>query len=186
MKLRFLKGISSEKKQGILFLALGLALFLALSLWRAHQAKILSFNTRQIPLSSGQSKGVLPVYIKIYPIGVHVSIKESAIIDGVWQISPDTASHLNVSAKIGGGGNIIIYGHNKDNILGPIRWIQKDAKIELIGQDSKSYFYSVEKTAVVAPDDIEYILPKDTELLTIYTCTGFLDSQRFVVVAKPI
>ena len=39
---------------------------------------------------------------------------------------------------------------------------------------------------IVESDAIEYVLPKNNETLTLYTCTGFADTDRYIVVAKPL
>ncbi|HLD92014.1 MAG TPA: sortase [Patescibacteria group bacterium] len=167
-----------------LYLISGLLLLSIFFIWKYHQARILSFNTREI--AKVNFSGVKPIHIKSYPIGVDIDIKDGVIKNGVWTIYPNNAIYLLGSSGIGDEGNIIIYGHNKDNILGPIRWIKIGAKIEIIGSDNKSYNYEVIKTDTVSSDNLEYIKPTNEETLTLYTCTGFLDSQRFMVVAEKI
>lgn len=170
-------------KQDYLIIS-GLLLISIFLVWRYHQARILSFNTKSV--AEYKSLGVKPIYIKSYPVGVDIKVGEATIKDGVWAILPNSASYLLGSAGIGDNGNIIIYGHNKDNILGPIRWMQVGQKIEIDATDDKKYIYEVIKTDVVDPNNLEYIKPKDVETLTIYTCTGFFDSKRFIVVAKRV
>ena len=179
------KKIGKNKKQARVLLLAGLFLIGIFSLYRFYQARILSFNAQEITKFSSTT-GIKPVYIKIYPIGVDVAIKEAIIKDGVWAIYPDEAGHLATSAGIGDIGNMIIYGHNKDSVLGPIRWIKNGAKIEILGDNGKTYNYEVVKTDTVNPDNLQYILPQNKEVLTLYTCTGFLDGKRFVVIAKRI
>jgi len=159
---------------GILFISIFLV-------WRYHNARILSFNTSTVS-HEFVSSGIKPVYIKSYPLGIDTEIKDSAIVDGVWQIQLNSANYLVSSAGIGDNGNTIIYGHNKDNILGPLRWIKKGAEIEILASCNK-YYYEVIDTHEVDPDNLQYILPTDSEILTIYTCTGFLDSKRFIAQA---
>ena len=173
----------SSRRQGLILLVFGLFLLGLYSVWRFHQSRILSFNAKEVA-GVNFSTGIKPVYIKIYPLGVDVSIKEAVIKDGVWVIHPNEASHLITSAGIGDLGNMIIYGHNKNEILGPIRWIKEGAKIELKGSDGRTYFYEVVKIDTVSPDNLEYISSKNEEILTLYTCIGFLDSKRFMVVAR--
>ena len=163
----------------------GLILLGIFFIWKFHQARILSFNTQAVEATS-QNEGTRPTHLKIPRFGVDLEIREAAIIDGVWQISPDSASHLNVSSGLGVSGNTVIYGHNKTSIFGPIRWTSPGDLIELTGEDSVIYTYKIEKTIEVEPDNLEYVLPKNEEVLTVYTCSGFLDSKRFVVVAKRI
>ena len=136
-------------RTGLIYLSLGIFLLLVYSGWKFHQTRILSFNTKEIARIVS-STGIKPTYIKIYPIGVDVGIKETVIKDGVWVIQPNEASYLVTSAGIEDKGNIIIYGHNKDSILGPIRYIKTGAKIDLKGSDGKTYFYEVVKTDTVS------------------------------------
>lgn len=180
------KDFSKEKKQGLLMILVGFILVGVFVGYRFHQARILSFWKNPSAIENlKERKGIIPVFIKSFPLGVNIKIKEASIINNVWQIFPDATSHLNTSARIGESGNIIIYGHNKNEVLGPIRWAKEGEKIELTGEDGKNYSYIVVKTDIVDPNNLEYILSKSEETLTIYTCTGFFDSKRFVVVAKP-
>jgi hypothetical protein len=165
-------------------LFLGLVMIAIFSIWRYYNVRILSFNTKII--TEFKSSGIKPVYIKSYPVGVDIGIKDSSINNGIWAIHPNNANHLTSSAGIGDGGNIIIYGHNKDNIMGPIRYIKIDAIIEILGSDGRNYKYKVFKTDIVDPDNLSYISATDTETLTVYTCIGFLDSKRFVAQATPV
>jgi LPXTG-site transpeptidase (sortase) family protein len=173
-------------RAGLIYLSLGIALLLVYSVWRFHQARILSFfgSGEEVRGVTLQTEGEIPVWIKSYPLGVDVSVQRSQVKDGIWQVFPDSASYLESSARIGEGGNIIIYGHNKDRILGPIRWAKEGTLFELFDNEGQKYIYEVFKVDIVSPDNLTYILPTSEETLTLYTCTGFLDSKRFVVVAK--
>ncbi len=165
-------------------LVLGIALIFSFIIWRYHNLRILSFNAEKV--SMYKNSGIKPSYIKSYPVGVDVKVGDASINDGVWTILPDSVSYLVDSAGLGDGGNIIMYGHNRDNILGPIRWIKEGAVIEVTGNNNLIYKYEVVKTDVVGPDNLDYIKDTQEETLTLYTCTDFLDSKRFIVVAKPV
>lgn len=157
--------------------------------YRFHQARILSFfDKEETPINFSQVSrtGAIPVYIKSYPLGVDIKIKESGIKDGIWQVFSDAISHLANSARIGERGNMIIYGHNKDNVLGPIRFAKIGERIDLYDASGNKYSYEVTKVDTVDPDNLSYIFPTAEETLTIYTCTGFFDSKRFIAVAKKI
>jgi LPXTG-site transpeptidase (sortase) family protein len=161
-----------------LYLISGLLLLSIFFIWKYHQARILSFNTREV--AKVNFSGIKPVHIKAYPVGIDVDIKPATIINGVWPVFSETAG-LVVNEN-----NTIIYGHNKDNLFGPIRWIKVGSTIEILGDDNKIYLYNVTKIDIVKPNNLEYIKPTVDETLTLYTCTGFLDSQRFIVIAKRI
>lgn len=126
-----------------------------------------------------------PTNIEIPRVRVNLSITPGLISDkGVWQISDTGASFLNSSAFPGANSNVVIYGHNKTNLLGPLRWIKPGDTIIIQTEDGKSWKYQVQETLTVSPDEISVVMPTEKEVLTVYTCTGFLDSQRFVVRAK--
>lgn len=153
----------------------GLLLISTFLTWRYHQIRILSFNTKEV--TKLNSSAVMPVHIKAYPVGIDVKVKPAVITNGVWPVFPNEAGY------VANGKNIIIYGHNKNNIFGPIRYIKKGAKITIITSDDKTYEYEVIKTDVVEPSNLSYIESKDSDTITLYTCVGFLDSKRFIVVA---
>ena len=166
------------------YLLSGLLLISIFSVWRYHQQRILSFNVSEV--AKVNFSGVKPVHVKAYPVGVDVSIKDGVIKDGVWAIYPKDAVYLLGSAGLGDSGNTIIYGHNKDDVLGPIRWVKLGSIIEVLGSDGSTYKYKVVKIDEVDPNNLSYIQPTKSEILTLYTCTGFLDSKRFIVVAERI
>ncbi len=167
----------------LILIILGSILILVFAGWRIYSARILSFEGN-VPETVAK-EGYRPVSIKIPSVQLSLDVSEGAIVDGVWQISKSGASHLNVSANPGEGGNTVIYGHNKNSLFGPIRWLEKGAEIELTDENGNKFKYVVSETVEVSPDKIDYVLPKNEEILTLYTCTGLFDSKRFIVIAKP-
>ena len=190
MKFSFkkIKKIYKKEKQGFLFLVSGILLLLIYSGWRFHQIRILSFWGKENLVSevSSERKGNLPIYIRSYPVGIDIKVKEAIIAKGVWQVFSDSVSHLDFSGRIGEGKNIVIYGHNKDDVFGPIRYMKEGSEIELRDEKGEKFIYKVIKTDTVKPDNLDYVTPKNEEILTLYTCIGFFDSERFIVVAKRI
>lgn len=131
---------------------------------------------------------------KITPKPVHISIPwnsdvdiEEEVFDGTnWTVSPDKASHLAQSANPGEAGNILIYGHNKREILGNIRVLKGGEKITIKTDDGKEHIYKVQSWFEVNPDNVEYLQSSSTEVLTMYTCSGLMDSKRYIVRALPL
>jgi len=174
----------SKKKEAVFYIVLGVLLISLFVGYRLNRARILSFaGTPGNASVSGLSK---PVSIEIPSLKVSLAVEEAAIKNGIWQISPKNVSHLETSAVPGQGGKIVIYGHNKASILGNLRLIKVGEKIYLKNQSGKIYSYMVEKTVVVSPKEIQYVEKTSEEVLTLYTCTGLFDSQRFVVIAGPL
>ena len=127
-----------------------------------------------------------PTRLVIKDLQIDLNIQESSIVDGVWQVADDEVSFLDRSAKPGEGGNIVLYGHNKWHVLGNLPDIRVGNVIEVYDDQGNTLEYEVEDTFVVSPDAVEVVEPTDHEVLTLYTCTGPLDSKRFIVKAKPI
>lgn len=126
-----------------------------------------------------------PTHITI-PWYVDVAIEPQIYQDGAWTVSPNIASYLTASSLPGTEGNVIIYGHNKRNILGNIRALKGYEKITLTMANGETKIYQVESMQEVSPTSTKLLSPTSKEALTIYTCSGFLDSQRFVVRAIPV
>jgi LPXTG-site transpeptidase (sortase) family protein len=140
---------------------------------------------RYIASESNHETRVIPTHIFIQWF-VDTGIEQQIYVDNKWTISPDVASFLAQSAQPGTAGNTIIYGHNTRSILGNIRALKGSEQIELTLSDGSKKMYQVESLHEVSPTDTQLLRPTDSEVLTIYTCSGFMDSRRFVVRAVPI
>jgi LPXTG-site transpeptidase (sortase) family protein len=182
------KYIAKQRILAIALILFGLSIG-AFSGWRIYQtnyqSKNLSFSVKDeevldVPKENQSSK---PVFISIPTVNIKLQVSESEINNGIWEISETGVSHLDKSGNPGGGNNIVIYGHNKNSLFGPIRWLKAGDLIELTDSKNNIFSYKVVNTFTASPDEIGYILPKNSEILTLYTCTGILDSRRFIVVA---
>ena len=151
------------------------------------ERRVLSFSTNPYTqVSNSNEANLLPKRIYIKNAGIDLAIEEGKIIDGVWQISNTTATHLVNSEVPGRNGNIVIYGHNLRTIFGKLVNVKKGDVIDLFAANGKKYEYKVSDILKVDPSDIEVVTPTKYPILTIYTCTGFLDSKRLVVKALPL
>ena len=148
---------------------------------------ILSFSSNPYPNQvEVKNSDLLPEKIIIDRLGIDVNIVPGKIVDGVWEISPDSATYLVGSSTPQETGNIVIYGHNKKAIFGKLSVIKMGDEIQIITHDGKIYKYGVNYIKWVNPNEVSVIAPTDFPVLTIYTCTGFLDSYRLVVKAIPL
>ena len=153
-----------------------------------YRKSILSFSGK-IPHATPISVNEYfdPVKINFKSIGLTLPIRNAKITNGIWEISENSASYLATSAKPGERGNTVIYGHNKKNVFEPIIGnVKKGNLIELITEENKIYTYEVKEVFEVTPEKVEVVNPADFEVLTVYTCTGFLDSKRQVIKAYPL
>lgn len=117
---------------------------------------------------------------------VDISLDEAVLTGKVWQVSPTNGSYLMNSARLGKVGNMIIYGHNRKPILGNLKQVKVGEEIKLFDVMGKEWPYRVVKTVVVNPKDTSWLQETDIPTLTVYTCTGLLDSQRLIVRAVPV
>lgn len=127
----------------------------------------------------------MPTRILIPSLSVDVPITFSRLVKGVWQTSKTTASFGEGSAFPGTSGNSVIFAHAKKGLFLPLRTITKNTKIYLLTARGW-YAYQVRETTLVNPKETIAVKQTDDETLTLFTCTGFLDSKRLIVVAKPI
>ncbi len=164
----------------------GINLFFLGLIFIVQQKNSLSFKASPIVITTSQVRLSPPTNITIPQHGIKTHIKPAEITNGTWQTHDTTASFLTTSMRPGEGGNIVIYGHNSKNIFKTLDHVKKDDVIEVQTENGKTYTYEVTRINTVDPSYIENIMPTNHEILTIYTCTGFLDSKRFVVQAKPI
>ncbi len=184
--------LSNNRKKYLpeILLSLGVFLVIIASLHNILRVRSLRMDRQVVQeyLSAPQATKAAPNYpthITI-PWYVDVDIEPQVYHDGQWTVSQNQASYLTASALPGEDGNTIIYGHNKRGILGNIRALSGYEKITLTLTDGTLKVYQVQSMKEVAPNDTRLLSPTETETLTIYTCAGLLDSQRFVVRALPV
>lgn len=160
------------------------SLFLVTSVgWHVNQTIQLMFFTPKVtPVAKVYP---IPTEITIPKVEINLPIEETAINRGVWQISEKGASHLTISARPGEKGAIIMYSHNTNERFGPIRWLSIGDNIEIKTADGKNHVYKITQTMTVSPNKMDIFTQQKGETLIIYTCDGFADLQRFVLIAKP-
>ena len=127
-----------------------------------------------------------PKTLLIPSIGVNLPVIPSLIENNTWQTTSRGVSFLQTSPIPGEKGNSVMYGHNWTSLLGRLPQVKPGDKVNIVMDNGSQKEFKVEYTAIVNPDQTYIIDKTEDSRLTIYTCIGFLDSKRFVVVAKPI
>lgn len=128
----------------------------------------------------------LPKKIVISSAGIDLPVFPARVVLRDWEISEIGASYLLGSGTLGKPGNIVIYGHNKKTIFGPILSLKKGAEIKIEDDKGSIFKYEIMETKIVSPENIEVLNPTKDETLTLYTCAGNFDLKRFIVIAKKI
>jgi LPXTG-site transpeptidase (sortase) family protein len=186
MQWSWFKIASPRQKIGLVLISLGLFFFLGAFSFKAYQdyrQNILSFS--QLPeLQVEADEELLPEKIIIPSVGIDLVVSPARVENSLWQVSKEGASYLWGSGIPGREGNVVIYGHNTNRLFGPIRWLKTEAEIKVINRKGEEFVYKIVETKTVSPDSVEVLSPTEEAILTLYTCTGFWDSQRYVVRAR--
>jgi sortase (surface protein transpeptidase) len=130
--------------------------------------------------------GNTPQQIVIPRLNLTLPVGKTLVENDTWQIYPDGASFWSTSAGLGAGGNTVLYAHNTRDRFGPIRWLEIGDVIEVTDDTGLTHAFKVVELLITKPDDLSYIKPKQATILTLYTCDGWLDQNRFIAVATPI
>lgn len=126
-----------------------------------------------------------PLRIEIPHVKVNLPIYTAEISQEKWPTSESGVSYLKNSGKLGITGNLIMYGHNWKSLLGGLRYSKVGDPLTVYSQN-KSYQFQIKYIAVVDSRDVSILADTTQERITLYTCIGFLDSQRLVVVAERV
>lgn len=125
-----------------------------------------------------------PTKLAITSLSLTLPVYPSEIVGDKWQTTDQGISYLATSPLPGEVGNTVMYGHNWPNILGGLSRIKPGDTINIYF-GSKKVEYRVHYVSIVEPDNTSVYTNTTDSRLTLYTCTGFLDSKRLVVTAFP-
>lgn len=135
--------------------------------------------------SQEQLKKESPLRIVIPSVNIDTSIVDAQIIDGFWETATASASFGLGSAYPDEAGNTVIFAHAKEGLFANLRKVEEEAAIYLF-TESKWLAYEVKEIKNVLPNQIEVVSPTADRTLTLYTCNGYQDAYRLVVVATPL
>lgn len=125
-----------------------------------------------------------PVRIIIPKVDIDLSVTDSKIVNGYWELSEETASYGLGSGHPGEKSNIVIFAHARQGLFYNLKGVKKDDIIYVFTKD-KWFKYKVNEITEVFPNQTEVIKPTKNEVLTLYTCSGFADEKRLIVTAVP-
>lgn len=127
----------------------------------------------------------LPERIVLPSQKIDLSVRESKIINGYWEVFDDVAAWGEDSGLPGKSGNQVIFAHAREGLFLPIKDSKIGEKIYVFTKD-KWFSYEIKEIKEVFPNQKEVIEPTLDETLTLYTCSGFKDSKRLILIAKRI
>lgn len=138
----------------------------------------------QLPETVSTHKSVYPQRLTIESAHIDVTVYPTKLKENKWPTSTSGISYVETSSLPGKPGNGVFYGHNWSSLLGNLPKVTPGDEIDVQMSDGSTKKFIVEYTDAVKPDMTAIINQTSDTRITIYTCTGFLDSKRFVVVAK--
>lgn len=124
----------------------------------------------------------IPTQISAPSVNINLNISPGIISGSDWTLYDDKASWLSTSATLG-KGNVIVYGHNLENVLGNLKNVKIGQEITILS-NGEEFTYKVTEKKAVSPSETDSVL-SDENQLTLYTCDGTFDQKRLIVIAKP-
>jgi LPXTG-site transpeptidase (sortase) family protein len=124
-----------------------------------------------------------PVRITIKNVGIDLPIYPAKTNNGKLETTTKGASYIESTPLPGEVGNSIIYAHDWVSLFGPLVEVHPGDTIEVEYADKTKKDFIVQSTRVVPYSMSGILSPTKDRRITLYTCTGFFDSKRFVVVA---
>jgi len=132
-----------------------------------------------------RQEGKEPLRVVIPDAGIDLPVKRAEIIRGYWEVFPDTAAWGSGSGYPGEAGNQVVFAHAREGLFLPLKEVELNDKVYIFTKDGW-FDYKVTEIKDVYPNQIQVVAPTNDETLTLYTCTGYQDSKRLIVIAKRV
>jgi hypothetical protein len=143
-----------------------------------------------------------PVRIIIDDIGLNQRLEQVGLDENRVPIVPrHDVGWYKYSARPGSGDNIVLWGHvlrfqDAPDIPAPFARLSEapiGTQVTLYAADGTPHTYTIDEQIWVTPDQIDYILPQGSEMLTLVSCIGdtaIVDdsvqmSHRLITIAVP-
>jgi hypothetical protein len=187
-QLRLLSWTHPYKLQMAGFFAI-LLLVMSITTWRGalvYRQQLDLLRLQRLALSAAPhsaSRPALPAHIYI-PWRIDAGITAGGWLDDHWVTDDRHLTYIRDSGRPTEDRPLVLYGHNTRSLLGNIRVLTGNENITLTTTDGHQYLYLIEKIKEVSPDDTAFLNSVQGDRLVMYTCSGFWDSKRFIVVAR--
>ena len=162
----------------------GFVVWLALNKPGSFSTKVQDLVLPSALSFSGHAETKLPpTQISFPTLNKQIVVPAALIYNGHWQTFPDKAAWLATSG-FPGEGNVVIYAHNRKQLFGDINQLRVGDLIHLTA-GNQTHPYKVSELISILPTNLDAILTESHQL-TLYTCEGFFDQKRFMVIALPL
>ncbi len=147
------------------------------------QAPTLAFSNYSVQSVVSNQIQQAPKRITISDLGIDLPVYQATIENNVWPTTTKGASYLTTSPIPGNRGNSVIYAHNWTSLFGNLRNAKVGEKVVVTYPDNTKKTFVIAYLSIVPSNQSSILARSNDKRITLYTCTGFLDSQRFVAVA---
>jgi LPXTG-site transpeptidase (sortase) family protein len=165
---------------GVIVVGLGLVGYATVARGMYYRSLIMPVEVSGVYAAQAQIMGEEPVRVQWDE--THDLLVESTE-DSEW-VSATGATYFSQSSRLGRMGNVILYGHNYLNVLGKLSQLRVGDRVSLEGSQGGSFWYEVVFSGQVELDDTSWLSDTSEAVVTLYTCSGFMDSKRWVVRGK--
>lgn len=182
---RLRKKLSNKQDFAFKLIALGFLLFLLGTINHVQifvNSVFLSY--KEAPKKEAYAQ--VPKQITIPSININVQVEEGGIVNRQWILSDKKALYLPTSGRIGEGYNTIFYAHNRENLFGNLRKVKKDDLVLIKDSSGRDFTYKIYSIENIDPRDIKKLYSEEKDIITLFTCDGWFDQERFLVRAKLI
>lgn len=128
----------------------------------------------------------------VVPTVLHVRDWQPMVVEpgvyegGDWSVSDQGVSYWVSSSGLDEMGNVVLYGHNKAGILRDLPTLRIGDILLVEGSDTQVRRYRVSVSEEVAVDAVEWLGLTETETITVYTCSGWWNTKRWMVQATRV
>jgi LPXTG-site transpeptidase (sortase) family protein len=168
-----------------LFILVGILLY-AFAVYQIvlhENPKRLAFDNYTYGSNKNVNNKNLPTEITIKDLGIDLPVYPAIVTNNQWQTTTAGASYLTSSPLPGTKGNSVVYAHNWRSLFGPLVNARVGEKVTVTYPNKTKKTFVIAYTSVVSPTQSTILAPSNDKRITLYTCTGILDSKRFVAVA---
>lgn len=162
------------QKIGQILIVIGLIL---LAYWALHT--FLRNRVLQIAATENPAQVTLAPVKIAFANHAAFSLRSAVEVNGHWNVWPDSVTYIPSS-----GNNLIIYAHNTKPLFGDLKKINIGESVAVTMQDGTQKTFVITGRLIVGPSETALLQPTTNQVLTLYTCIGFLDSQRLVLRAN--
>lgn len=174
--------LKTRLSRSFLFAALICFSVTSFLVWQRYTPVTLTFSNFPNPNNSYQvDNAQIFSTLKISDLNIQLPVTSKEVSKGNWPVSSSSLIHVASTPKPGDSGNSVIYGHNWSNMLGSLTKATIGQKIEVYDDQGQKTDFIITDIQTVKPTQTELLDQTSYSVITLYTCTGFLDTQRLVI-----